>query len=122
MAVIPLSSENKGNVQIVTWEGLTTNDTGQPWERADHQDKCVQIIGNFGSNATCTLQGSNLPNPGSAYDSTDWFSLTDPQANAIAKTAAAGEEILENPRWIRPVVTSGTSPDLDIIICATKGF
>lgn len=122
MAIVKLSSENLGNVQIVKWEGLTTNDTGQPWRRADHSDKCVQIFGDFGSGATVTIQGSNDPrvetDPGNAV----WFSVTDPQANAIAKTAAAGEQILENPLWYRPSVTGGTNPDLDIVIVATKGF
>jgi hypothetical protein len=120
MAIIAHVAENQGNVQIVRWEGLTTNDTGQPWRRADYSDKCVQIFGDFGTNATVTIQGSNDPrvvtDPGNAV----WFSLTDPQANAIAKTSAAGEQILENPVWIRPYVTSGTNPDLDIIISATK--
>ena len=111
---IKLSSENSGNVQIVTWTGLTTDDTGQPWRRNDYTDKCVTITGDFGSGATVTMQGSN--------DGTNWFSLTDPQANAIAKTAAAMEQILENPVWIRPSVSGGTSPDLDIIISATKGY
>jgi len=120
MAIVALSSENLGNVQIVKWEGLTTNDTGQPWGRADFNDKCVQILGDFGTNATVTIQGSNDPRVITDPSNAVWFSVTDPQANAIAKTAAAGEQILENPVWIRPSVTSGTNPDLDIIICASK--
>ena len=122
MAVVSLSSVNIGNVQVLTWAGLTTNDTGEPWQRADYTNKCVQIFGDFGTNATCTMQGSNDPRVITDPSNAVWFSLTDPQANAIAKTSAAGEEILENPRWIRPYVTSGTSPSLTIIISATKGF
>lgn len=120
MAEIPLSFESRGPVHIVKWEGLTTNDTGEPWRRSDFSDKCVQIFGDFGSGATVTMQGSNDPRVVTSPGSAVWFSLTDPQANAIAKTSAAGEQILENPVWIRPSVTGGTSPDLDIIICATK--
>jgi hypothetical protein len=122
MAIVKLTSENKGNVQIVTWTGLTTDDTGQPWYRADYSDKCVQVFGDFGTNATVTLQGSNDPRVISDPANAVWFSLTDPQANAIAKAAAAGEQILENPVYIRPVVTSGTSPNLTVIISATKGY
>lgn len=125
MAVVNFTKEERGNAISIRWEGLTTNDTGVPWERSDFQDKTVQIYGDFGSGATVTLQGSNDPraNPNDAdHASAVWFSLTDPQANAIAKTAAAGEQILENPRWIRPSVTGGTSPDLDIAIEAIRGF
>jgi hypothetical protein len=122
MAIVKLTTENVGNVQYVTWAGLTTDDTGQPWERADHSDKCVQILGNFGGTASVTLQGSNDPRVISDPANAVWFALTDPSSTAITKTAAAGEQILENPRWIRPNVTLGTTPSITVIIAATKGF
>lgn len=112
---------NYNNTQVVTWSGLTTNSLGDPWLRNDYADKCVQIFGDFGSGASVTIEGSNDPRVISDPSNAVWFTLTDPQANALTKTSAAGEQILENPRWIRPNVTLGTSPDITVIICATKG-
>lgn len=120
MAIVNLSSVNKGNTQTVTWAGLTTNDTGQPWELSFYSDKTVQIFGNFGGTASVTIEGSNDPRVTSDPSNALWFPLTDPGSNAITKTAAAGEQILENPRWIRPNVTLGTTPAITVIIQATK--
>lgn len=121
MATVKLTSENRVNVQTLIWTGLTTNDYGQAWLRSDFTDKTFQIKGDFGSNATCTLYGSNEPIP-VLTDDTDWFVLTDTTETNIAATAAGGGQILQNPRWIRPKVTSGTNPSIRILIEATKGF
>ncbi len=120
MAVIKLSTENQGRCQTVTWSGLTTNDTGQPWPRADYSDKTVQIFGNFGGTGSVSLEGSNDPRVISDPSNAVWFTLTDPSSTAITKTAAAGEQILENPKWIRPSVTLGTTPAITVIIQATQ--
>jgi hypothetical protein len=121
MAIVALTSENKGYKQFVTWAALTTNDTGQPWEMLG-TDNTVQIFGDFGSGATCTLQGSNDPRVITDPTNAVWFSVTDPQANAIAKTSAAGEAFLESPRWIRPSVTGGTNPAITVVLSSTRSF
>lgn len=120
MAIITYATENLGDAQFVTWETLTTDDVGQPWQLVHYSDKTVQIFGDFGSGATVLMQGSNDPRVISDPDNAVWFSLTDAQGNAISKTALAGETILENPRWIRPYVSGGTSPDIDVIIAAVR--
>lgn len=122
MAIIPLTSQNAGNVQTVSWAAMTTNDTGQPWLRSDYSDKCVQIFGNFGGTASVSMEGSNDPRVISDPTNAVWFVLTDPSSTAITKTAAAGEQILENPKWIRPNVTLGTTPAITVIIQATRNF
>jgi hypothetical protein len=121
MAIIPLTREvnRLAGVDYIAWIGLTTNDTGEPLEAAKHSDKTAQVLGNFGSNATVTLQGSNVPVPSTNDD--DWESLTDTTETALALTAKGGAQILQNYRWIRPKVTSGTSPDIDVYITAKKG-
>lgn len=113
------SSENYGNVQHVQWVGGTTNDYGQPWKRADFSDKCFQIKGDFGSGATVSLWGSNEIEPGLANDD-DWFALTDTTETALSFTSHTGGQILQNPRWIRPKVVSGTNPVIRVLIEATK--
>lgn len=99
---------------------MTTDDTGQPWELSSYSDKTVQIFGNFGGTASVSIYGSNDPRVVSDPANAVWFVLTDPSSTAITKTSAAGEQIIENPRWIRPVVTLGTTPSITVIIQATK--
>lgn len=84
---------------MITWTGLDLDDSGAPVELVDYADRTATITGTFGSGGSVTLQGSN--------DGTNWLSLTDPQGNAITKTAAAMEVLLETPRYIRPLVTAG---------------
>lgn len=120
MAIVALTSINEGNSQTVSWAALTTNDTGQPWKLSSYSDKTVQIFGNFGSGASVSIEGSNDPRVVSDPSNAVWFVLTDPQAAVITKTAAAGEQIIENPKWIRPNVTLGTSPSITVVIQANK--
>lgn len=84
---------------LLVWTGLLNGDTGEPAELAGHADKSVQILGTFGAGGTIVIEGSN--------DSTNYVTLTDPQGNAISKTAAALEMVAENTRKIRPSVTAG---------------
>lgn len=85
---------------VVTWALLTsTNAAGTPVEMPGSSDRSVQIDGTFDS-ATVVLQGSN--------DGTNWFTLTDPQGNAISKTSAALEMISELTRYIRPSTSGGS--------------
>lgn len=98
---------------IIGWTGLLNGDTGAAVELVDFADKTVTITGTFGTGGTLVLQGSN--------DGTNWFSLTDPQANAISKTAAAMEIVLEAPRYIRPNVTAGDgTTSLAVQMCCRR--
>jgi len=85
---------------VVTWTPLTSaNATGDAVEMPGSHIRSVQIDGTFDS-ATVVMQGSN--------DGTTWFTLTDPQGNAISKTAGALEQIQELTRYIRPSMSGGT--------------
>lgn len=67
-----------------------------------------QVEGTFGG-ATAKLQGSN--------DNTNWADLDIAYTNsALALTAAGGAEFIASCRYIRPLVTAGTSEDLNIHI------
>lgn len=121
MATVVLQTENKGNVQHVKWEGLTTNDYGQPWELPNYADKTFSILGDFGSGATVTLQGSNVWSPVLTTDN-DWHTLTDTTETDIAATSKLGGQILQNYRWVRVKVTGGTSPDIDVYISSARGY
>ena len=87
------------NALLVTWSPMANGDTGAPVIEAEYADRTVQIGGTFGLNGSVTLEGSN--------DGATYFPLTDPQGNAITKTAAALEVIQEGPKYMRPSVTAG---------------
>ena len=88
------------NVHIVSWAPLTTtNSDGSPLEMPGSADRSVQITGTFGAGGTVVIEGT--------IDGTNYVTLTDPQGNAISKTAAAIEAISELVRKIRPRVTAG---------------
>lgn len=86
-------------VVLVTWTALLNGDTGSPVEYLNFADATVAVEGTFGTGGSCTFQGS--------LDSTNYYALTDPQGNAITKTAAGIELVTEAPRLYRPSVTAG---------------
>lgn len=112
-------TENKGDAQHIRWLALTTNDYGQAWENPINSDKTVSILGNFGSGATVVLQGSNVWNP-VLTDDNDWHTITDTTETDLSVTAKTGAQILQNYRWLRPKVTGGTSPSLNVYICSVR--
>lgn len=89
----------KNDALLITWSGLLNSDTGDPYEIPSASDRSIQFQGTFGTGGTIQIEGSN--------DGTNYIVLTDPQGNAITKTAAAIEAITELPRYIRPRVTAG---------------
>lgn len=84
---------------VITWTPLANGDSGSPLEMAGAADRSAQITGTFGTGGTIVLEGSN--------DGTNYVTLTDPQGNAISKTAAGIEQIEEITRYVRPRVTGG---------------
>lgn len=98
---------------LFTWTGLLNGDTGAAIELDDWGDRTIQFTGTFGTGGTIVLQGSN--------DNSNWFSLTDPQGNAISKTAAGMETVMETPRYTRVSVTAGDgSTSLTAILFARR--
>lgn len=89
---------------IVTWGALVTGDTGITLGLAGENDKTVTISGTATSFA---LQGSN--------DGTNWFTLSDIGPAATAITAVGIFVIKENPKFIRPLLTTGA---VSVVICA----
>lgn len=83
---------------VAVWN-LANGENGDSFSWSNFADRSIQFSGTFGTGGSVTLQGSN--------DGTNWQPLTDPQGNAITKTAAAIEQVLESTRFIRPVVTAG---------------
>lgn len=89
-------------VHECAWTGLLASpelDTGDPLDASSLSDKTVQVSGTFGTGGSLQVQGSN--------DKTNWFILTDPQGNPLTFTAAGIEQVMENPKWIRPAINAG---------------
>ena len=101
-------------VMLWAWLAVANGDTGAPVKIANFADMTVTIDGTFGVGGSCTFQGSN--------DGTNWYALTDPQGNAITKTAASMEQVTEAPRYVRPSVTAGDGTTaIDIRLVARRG-
>jgi hypothetical protein len=84
---------------IISWTPLANGDSGSPIEMPGSADRSIQISGTFGAGGTIVFEGSN--------DGTNYVTLTDPQGNAISKTAASIEAVTELTRYVRPRVTAG---------------
>lgn len=96
--IVDVGGPNPKSAYAITWDTLTsTNTDGSPVEMGVWSDRSIQIVGPFGA-GTFVWQGSN--------DGSNWVTLTDPQGNAISKTAAGIENIEEVTRYMRPAVTS----------------
>lgn len=102
-----------------TWTGLENGDYGTTIAVPGLPDKTVHFYGTQGTSPSLTVYGSNDPaslntNPTTG---TSWVALTDPQGNALTKTATpAIEAILENPRYIAVACTAGTGTSANITI------
>ncbi|MCK5601935.1 hypothetical protein KAR91_08705 [Candidatus Pacearchaeota archaeon] len=111
--VITSIGKNDSTFKAVIAALTTTNDRGTPIDVSDFDVESVQFNGTPGVGGTFSAQGSN--------DKTNWFALTDPQGNAITKTAAALEQVTERCHWIRPFVSAGDgSTDIDATFILRK--
>jgi len=95
--------DGNANLARVTWTGLLNGDTGGPVQLPEFPDRTVQVYGTFGAGGSITLEGSC----DKTTETPTYFALTDPQGNAVTKTAAAAEAFEEAPLLIRPNVTAG---------------
>lgn len=103
---------NDNSVQLITWAGLSEADSSPaPFEGPEWADRSVQIVGTF-NGGTVVMEGSN--------DGTNWATLTDPQGNAISKTAAGIEQIEEVTRYMRPKVSAGTGLTINVILLVRR--
>lgn len=99
MATRSITRTDVQNGSVLVWTGLLNGDDGTPLEVYDHADMSVAFTGTFGTGGTIKFEGSN--------DGTNYFEITDPQGNAISKTAASLEQGTEIVRYYRPRVSAG---------------
>ena len=95
-----LSAWQSKRVLRTLWSGLLNGDDGSAESTSRLSDKTVQVNGTFGAGGSVTIQGSN--------DGINWFTLTEADGTTPATyTAAALAQLLENPLYVRPLVTAG---------------
>lgn len=86
---------------LVTWAGMATNDVGAGVPISFAADLSCQQSGTIGGSTT-TWQGSN--------DNSTWHPMTQRGSTSdMAYTIASLHLAQENPAFVRPVVTGGTS-------------
>jgi hypothetical protein len=108
--ITDISRNGDGSLIKVVWNGINaTNNTASPIRFTEWADRSVQFNGTF-NNVTMTFEGSNEEGGAGTY-----FVLTDPQGNAISKTAAGGEAVTEISQYAKPVATSvGVATDITV--------
>lgn len=78
---------------------------------ASYPDKCIEAVGTWDS-ATLVVQGANA---------STYLTLTDPQGNALSKTADFVEQVQENPVNLKVSITGGGgSESIVVTICVTN--
>lgn len=82
---------------LYTWVLTQANNDGAPITAHEYGDRTVQFTGTF-DGATVVIEGANVAT---------YTTLTDPQGNALSKTSAAIEQIMEIPRFVRPNSSAG---------------
>lgn len=107
-----LTGPTNDAVLTVAWTGLLNGDTGAPVEIAKYPDKTIQVVGDFGTGGTITMEGSN-------DGGTTWGVLHDPQGADFAIQNNEPQVIAESPLQLRPDVSAGNgSTDLDVYVVA----
>ena len=102
-----------GSIITYSWTMVTNLDTGAPMPFAQWADRSVQMSGTWGAGGgTITWEGSN--------DGVTYFALSDPQTNAIAKTADALEQVVEATLWARPRVSVASVTSVVVTLLARR--
>lgn len=94
-------------VKVVAWLAVAGGDQGSPYACPGATAKSLQVVGT--GNQSATLQGTNLPNPGTGATSSDW--------DTLGSMGATGTflNVLTPSYYIRPT-RSGTATANDIYV------
>ena len=108
---------NKGVMRTI-WASFNSTGNGTQLEAPNLPDKTVTVYGSYVSGGgTILIQGSDVGGTGA------WFTLADPQGTALSIATGKTEQILENPRYIRPRMSAQaatTSVNVVIISQSTR--
>lgn len=105
--IVMVTDPGVNRVYVATWAAIGDADTCTAIPMSGASDRSVQFSGTFAS-ATVLLNGSN--------DGTNYIVLTDPQGNAISKTSASIEQIMELTRFIKPSTSGGSGSAVTVSV------
>lgn len=108
--------DETGDTIKFTWALTTANEVGSPipGRYSAYGDRTVYVVGGTWGGATLVWQGG---------DSSTYVSLTDPQGNAISKTADFIEAVTEVPEFSRPLLSVvGAGASITVTCIARRGF
>lgn len=113
------------NTRIYKWAAVVGDDECQPAPCGGYNDKTVYAwrpAGGAALGGTLLITGSPDPSKGNYSDTTDTYqTLTDPQGNALSKTANFVEAVLEGCYWLKPVPGTGiTATDITLVLSSSK--
>ena len=101
-------------VILITWDAMTTSDVGGGVPIPFAADLSLQQSGTIGGSTT-TWQGSN--------DNVNWHAMTQRGSTTdMSYTTASLHIAQENPAFIRPVVTGGSSVVIKCVACVTARY
>jgi hypothetical protein len=103
-----MSLKGDRSAQVVTWTALTEADSAAVLDLGEYEVDAVEFSGTFGG-ATIVLKGCVL-------SSGTMTGLTDLGGTAISKTSAGWQTVREQPRYVQPVASGGTSQSLTITL------
>lgn len=102
---VPKLTTSSSIVKKVT---LANGDFSQTLVVGHLTDNTVQVTGTFGTGGSVTLYGSNNEDDiGTAPGTGTWVALEDNLGNAVTKTAAGGDVIVQSYALIAARVTAG---------------
>lgn len=112
MATISPVTAMSGEIQTVTWTGIsTTGDTVEAYGPMNKGKGAIRAAVTFGATfggATAVLQGS--------IDGVTYATLTDLVGNPISATAAKVQEFTSSALYIKPSVSGGTGDNIDVVV------
>lgn len=98
---------------VCTWSNLNNGDEGKEIQVVGYADRSIQVDGSF-DGGSLEMKGSN--------DGINYYTLTDPQGNALSFTTAKIEQVSEITRFIKPVATGGASTNIKVSMLLRKGY
>lgn len=120
MATIdPSGSWIAKGVHQCSWSALTgSGDTVNATSNPTLPDKTVVVTATAFNSVVVTMVGSNY----SVASTATYVTLNDPNGNALTFSSSRTEQILENPRWIKPVASGATGGTQSInIVLISRG-
>jgi len=116
---VPTNKSGYASPGVIIWRLTDTDGTGLPMNRSLAPDKTVQVGGTFNS-GTVTIQGTN-DDPKKDIP-TQWDTLHNPLGTVLTFTTARIDAIMENPLFIRAIMTGTVGAAAVKVTICNKGF